>query len=395
MTPGSSPLLFAPPSERVGGFIAHLRLDGFPIGPAETMDALTLLDQICWPQAHNARLALKSMLSADKTNWDKFDELFDAYWFGRGVKSLAFEDGTQNNRRNTTQKRPELWNNILPPGALPPRGKLVDDTDDDVDGQVTQNILPSTNDVLGRTDMKNIVSPEDVAALEQLAEKLGKAMRDRLSRRRKQSTKGREIDIRRTIRRNLSKGGDPFDLVFRKRPKRPVNLVVLLDVSGSMQQYSRLFLAFLRGLLGPWLKTDAFLFHTRLVRITDALKDRDHGRAMARLTLMAEGFGGGTRIGHCLQTFNERYAKEALNTRSAVIVMSDGYDTGDPTSVAKQLARLKKRARRLIWLNPLAGWDNYEPIARGMAEALPHIDLFRAANSLESLAALEPELARL
>ncbi|NKB54757.1 MAG: VWA domain-containing protein [Alphaproteobacteria bacterium] len=384
-----------PPSERIGGFITHLRHNGFPVGPAETMDALALLNLVHWPQVHDTRLAFKSMLCADKANWEKFDELFDAYWFGRGVKTLVLQDEAQRSRRRDTAKRPDLWDSILPPGVLPARGKLADDATGDADGQTTQNIRASTRDVLARTDLRHIVSPDDVAAVEETAEKLAKAMRDRLSRRRKPSTKGREIDIRRTIRRNLSKGGDPFFLVRRKRPERPVNLIVLLDVSGSMQQYSRLFLAFLRGLLGPWLKTDAFLFHTRLVRITDALRDRDYGRAMDRMTLVAEGFGGGTRIGHCLQVFNEQYAKECLNTRSAVIVMSDGYDTDDPMSVAKQLARLKKRARRLIWLNPLAGWDNYEPVARGMAEALPHIDLFRAANSLESLAALEPELARL
>jgi len=383
------------PSESVSGFVAHLRLNGFPIGPAETMDALALLNQTPWPQSDAARLGLKTMLSADKANWDDFDALFDAYWFGRGVKTLAVHRDARSDRRQSERNRPDLWNNVLPPGVLPARGLVADDGDDDADGQTTQKIRASARDVLSRTDIRHIVSADDVAALEQLAERLARAMRDRLSRRRKPSAKGADIDIRRTIRRNLSKGGDPFDLVRRKRPDRPVNLVVLLDVSGSMQSYSRLFLAFLRGLLGQWLKTDAYFFHTRLVRITDALKDRDHGRAMERLTLMAEGFGGGTRIGHCLQVFNDQYAKQALNTRSVVIVISDGYDTDAPDAVAVQLARLKKRARRLIWLNPLAGWDNYEPVARGMAEALPHIDLFRAANRLEDLAALEPELARL
>jgi uncharacterized protein with von Willebrand factor type A (vWA) domain len=388
MTPGA-------PSECVSGFVAHLRLNGFPIGPAETIDALALLNQTPWPQSDAARLGLKTMLSADKANWDDFDALFDAYWFGRGVKTLAVHRDARSDRRQSERGRPDLWNNVLPPGVLPTRGLVADDGDDDAAGQATQKIRASTRDVLSRTDIRHIVSADDVAALEQLAERLARAMRDRLSRRRKPSAKGADIDIRRTIRRNLSKGGDPFDLVRRKRPDRPVNLVVLLDVSGSMQPYSRLFLAFLRGLLGQWLKTDAYFFHTRLVRITDALKDRDHGRAMERLTLMAEGFGGGTRIGHCLQVFNDQYAKQALNTRSVMIVMSDGYDTDAPDAVAMQLARLKKRARRLIWLNPLAGWDNYEPVARGMAKALPHIDLFRAANRLEDLAALEPELARL
>ncbi len=377
------------------GFVSHLRLNGFPVGPAETIAALGLLTQLKWPQLSEARLALKTMLSTDKSNWDQFDELFDVYWFSRGVKTLTFQENHRRPGPRRVPARPDLWNNILPPGGLPRRDNLADETNDNATGEIKQNTRASTRDILSSTDIGQIVSANDVAALEQLAHKLARAMRDRLSRRRKPAAKAHEIDIRRTIRRNLSKGGDPFDLVYRKRPERPVNLVVLLDVSGSMQQYSRLFLAFLRGLSGQWLKTEAFVFHTRLLRITEALKDHDHDRAMARLTLMAEGFGGGTRIGHSLADFNTHYAKELINTRSVVIIMSDGYDTGEPSSITTQLARLKKRARRLIWLNPLAGWDNYEPVARGMAEAMPHIDLFRAANSLESLAALEPELARL
>jgi uncharacterized protein with von Willebrand factor type A (vWA) domain len=170
---------------------------------------------------------------------------------------------------------------------------------------------------------------------------------------------------------------------------------VLLDVSGSMRLYSRYFLAFLRGLIGRWLKADAFLFHTRLVRVSEALSERDPSRAMARLSLLAEGFGGGTKIATSVKMFNDRFAKETLGSRAVVIVISDGYDTDPPEALAAQLARLKRRARRLVWLNPLLGWKDYAPVARAMAVALDYIDCFAAAHSLASLAALEGELARL
>ena len=375
------------PSEQVVGFIDQLRLNGFAVGPAETMDALAFLKDENGPAA---RLGLKSMLSQDRATWDKFDELFEAYWFDRGVKTMTPAASGQSARQRAALKPPEPWNTILPPGA-----SLAADDAEDASGQTNQNIMASGRDVLSRTDMRQIVAARDVAAVEELAEKLAHALRDRLSRRQKPAAHGARIDIRRTIRRNLSKGGDPFDLVYRKRPERPARLVVFLDVSGSMQPYGRLFLAFLRGLMGPWLKTDAYLFHTRLVRITEALAERDHNRAMERLTLMSQGYGGGTKIGHCLAVFNDQYAKQALKDRSVVIIVSDGYDTGEPALLARQLARLKRRARRLIWLNPLAGWDNYAPVARGMVAAWPHIDLFRPANTLASLAALEPEFARL
>jgi uncharacterized protein with von Willebrand factor type A (vWA) domain len=203
------------------------------------------------------------------------------------------------------------------------------------------------------------------------------------------------IDLRRTIRRNLSRGGEPIELRHKHRPERPVKLVVLLDASGSMSLYSRYFLNFVRGLIGRWLHADAFLFHTRLVHIAEALRERDPSVAMTRLSLMADGFGGGTRIATSLKTFNDRYAKETLDSRSVVIVMSDGYDTDPPQALAVELRRLKQRAHRLIWLNPLLGWKGYAPVARAMAVALDYVDCFATAHSLASLAALEGELARL
>lgn len=384
-------------TERVSGFIAHLRLNGFAVGPAETMDALAYLGAAGWPQPGSARLGLKCMLSANKANWDRFDTLFDIYWSGRGIKTMH-RAGPDQPRRGETRKRPELWDDLLPrqtpPDSLKPP-QDGDDADDEAPGAAKGRVLATARDVLESTDIRNLVTTKDVEEIEEHARRLARALRYRLSRRRKPNPRGAMINLRRTMRRNLSKGGEPFDLVYQKRPDRPVNLVVLLDVSGSMEQYSRIFLAFLRGLMGTGLKVEAFMFHTRLVHISKALSDTDHHRAMDRLTLMAEGFGGGTKIGDCLGHFNARHAKSVLNSRSVVIIMSDGYDTGDRPALARQLARLKKRTRRLIWLNPLAGWDNYQPVARGMAEALPHIDLFRPANTLASFAALEPELARL
>ena len=174
-----------------------------------------------------------------------------------------------------------------------------------------------------------------------------------------------------------------------------MRIVILLDVSGSMEQYSRFFLQFVKGLVGAWVESDAYLFHTRLVRVTEALRDSDPIRAMTRLALIAQGFGGGTRIAESLGVFNDRYAKMALNSRSVVVILSDGYDTGDASAMSGEMRRLRRRARRIVWLNPLLGWRGYEPVARAMAAALPHVDCFAAAHTLDALAAIEGELARL
>ena len=143
------------------------------------------------------------------------------------------------------------------------------------------------------------------------------------------------------------------------------------------------------------MQADAYLFHTRLVRITEALRDKDAMRAIGRMSLMADGFGGGSKIGPSLGRFADTYAKRFVDGRSVVMILSDGYDTAAPQILSDALAQLRKRGCKVIWLNPLKGWADYEPVAAGMAAALPHLDLFKAANTLGDLAALEKDLVTL
>lgn len=397
MTAAGTPLPSRPgPTARLRGFMAHLRLNGFAVGPGESETALAFLGASDPADATAARLALKTMLSGDRGQWERFDALFDAYWFGRGVRTVARAADQAGVRHDA--KRPAIWSRALPPerGEVPgPAARHDPEGGEAALPAGTGRLVASRREALQRADLRALVSPEDMAEAERLAERLARVLRYRLSRRRRPARRGDAIDLRRTIRRNLSKGGEPLELLRKHRPERPVNLVLLLDVSGSMKLYSRFFISFVRGLLGQWLRAEAFVFHTRLVHISDVLRERDRLRAMDRLSLMVEGFGGGTQIAAALKTFNDRHARAVLNSRSVVIVMSDGYDTDPPAALAVELARLKRRARRLIWLNPLLGWRDYAPVARAMAAALPYVDCFAAAHSLESLAALESELARL
>ena len=197
------------------------------------------------------------------------------------------------------------------------------------------------------------------------------------------------------MRASLATGGEPIRLLRKRRPGRARKIVALCDVSGSMSVYAQVFLAFLAGLMRADTAADAYLFHTRLVRITEALRDKDAMRAIGRMSLMADGFGGGSKIGPSLQLFADTYARRFVDGRSVVLILSDGYDTEPPALMDAALAKLKKRGCKIIWLNPLKGWADYTPVASGMAAALPHLDLFRAANTLGDLAALEQDLERL
>ena len=381
---------------RVAGFVAHLRRNDFALGPGESAAALALLGDIDGCDPRTVRLGLKSLLAGRKEEWERFDDLFEAYWQGRGRVRRRPAAPAADPRSRTP---PGPWRNHLAPpppagGAERARPPGVPDPDDD-EPRGTARAVASRRSTLARADLRHLADPAELAEAERLAARLARAMRHRISRRYRNAPRAPRLDLRRTVRRNLGRGGEPVDLVRRRRRDRPVRIVVLLDVSGSMEPYSRFFLQFVKGLAGAWTESDVFLFHTRLVRVTEAMRDHDSVRSMSRLALLAQGFGGGTRIAGSLAAFNDRYAKAALNRRSVVIILSDGYDTGDASAMSREMQRLRRRARRIVWLNPLLGWRGYEPVARAMAAALPFVDCFAPAHTLEALAAVEGELARL
>ena len=197
--------------------------------------------------------------------------------------------------------------------------------------------------VMGARDLRELVRPEEVAAAETVARRLGQALRDRRSRRRLAAARGDRLQFRKIIRQSLATGGEPLRLFYKRRPDRTPRLVVLCDVSGSMTVYAQVFLAFLAGLMRADPTADAYLFHTRLMRITEALRDKDAMRAIGRLSLMADGFGGGSKIGACLDLFASTYARRFVDGRTVVIILSDGYDTDPPDALGAALAEAMKR----------------------------------------------------
>lgn len=237
------------------------------------------------------------------------------------------------------------------------------------------------------------VSFIDAQMLEELAERLLRQMSQRLKRKMKANPKKGAIDVRKTIRQNMSRGGEPIILARKNRKARKQRLILLMDVSGSMDKYSFFLLRFICILQGHFEFVEAFIFSTKMIRITEFIQSPHLDENLKRLAKEADNWSSGTKIGECMAHFNEQYAKKLLNGSSTVIVLSDGLDTGEPSVLAKELKKIKLRTRQLVWLNPLKGNPQFQPIQRGMKAALPELDVFRSAHNLKSLLELEEFLA--
>jgi uncharacterized protein with von Willebrand factor type A (vWA) domain len=203
------------------------------------------------------------------------------------------------------------------------------------------------------------------------------------------------VDLRPVLRRNLTRGHDLIELPKRRRREAARPIVLIGDISGSMERYSRVLLHFVYGLAHSGTRVETFLFATRLTRVTKQLADRQGHRALARLARDVQDWGGGTRIGEALRTFNLRWARRVMRNGPIVLLVSDGWDRGDPAVLDRELARVRRSCRRLVWLNPLLGSASYEPLTRGMQAALQHVDDFLPAHNLESLEQLASHLRTL
>jgi uncharacterized protein with von Willebrand factor type A (vWA) domain len=252
--------------------------------------------------------------------------------------------------------------------------------------------MPGASDrsALVRKDFASFAAG-DLDEIGRIAERLARKLAARPGRRWTSAARGPRIDVRRTVRQSLSTGAEPLDLRFRRRKPRKTRIVALCDVSGSMDLYSRLLLQFLYALHGSVARVESFAFSTSLLRITDSLRARPFSSALDDLSQRVHDWSGGTRIGACLSTFNAEWPR-LVDRRTIVVVLSDGWDTGDPLELVAALENLKRRCRKLVWLNPLLGSPGYEPLARGMQAALPHVSVFAPAHDLESLRALEKHL---
>lgn len=384
-------------SAKLAAFLKTLRDSGFAVGLAEGQDAASLMAAGYVAKPGLLRSAFKHLFSARKSDWEKFDGIFDAFWLGKRVRSRSTTTGSAKSANNPSLKslpntRPEP--RIGGDTAMDqiPSGDGADDVDRSGEGRMEG---ASRADQLSEIDFRKMADPEQIEEAHQAAARLAHTMRTRLTRRDLARRRGYRLDLRRTIHGSISHGGVPITLVRRQRKEKPLRLVMLLDASGSMSMYTGVFLRFIHGVLDEFREAEAFLFHTRLAHVSDAMKEKDAARALDRLSIMAQGAGGGTKIGESLQTFNRWHAARVIHSRTVVMIVSDGYETGDAALLGREMAALGRRCRRIVWLNPMMAWEGYAPEAAGIKAALPHVDLYAPANTLKSLTALEPYLAKL
>ncbi|MGE5171576.1 MAG: vWA domain-containing protein [Rudaea sp.] len=365
---------------RLTGFSAFLHANGYGVGGGDAARVLATTARVGILDRDVLRWSLRALLCSHAAEWRRFDKLFDAYFLPPNRK--VFLQGTTDTPR---QREPARGNDDdEAPGAHPLRERE--------DERLAAHYTASRENALAATDFRELVSADDVRDIEALMRRFARRLRLLRLRREARALRGPHLDIRTTIRRSVERGGMPLSLAWKDRRRIRPRLVLLLDVSRSMSRYSFFYLRLARALSAELADVHSYVFHTRIHGISEALRDADPWRAQEKMHLLAEGWGGGTRIGECLSDFNRTHAPRRVHSRTAVIVVSDGYDTGEPPVLADALHRLHRRARRLVWINPLASRPQWTPASRAMRAALPHLDLLAPGADLATLERVLPDI---
>lgn len=349
-----------------------LREVGMEIGPGRLQDALAGLDAVDLTDQRDVYWTLRQTLVSRRDELDLFDRAFHA-WFLRAPVA------------------PPSRAVVVEPQAL----RLVSASaagEGEEAGDEPLEVGASAQEVLRERDFASM-SPEEFLRARRLMEELARRRPRRRSRRLRPDDRGDRLDLRRLVRRSLRTGGDPLERAFRTRKHVDRKLVVLCDVSGSMEAYTRALLLFLHAVVGTGSGVEAFAFGTRLSRLTPDLRTRDPEAALERAAERVLDWGSGTRIGASLKEFNDSWGRLALSRGAVMVIVSDGWEREDADLVGREMARLSRAAYAVVWVNPLKGNPNYQPLAGGMRAALPFVDRFLAGHNLSSLEELAAVLA--
>lgn len=368
-----------------------LRGLGLDVNPGRMIDLVNALEHVNIGRKADFYYAASTLLVHSREDQKLFDEAFNRFWQKPADGWEVWLPGLMQRRR------------LRKPLLTPPPLKAPEEAPPDSEGEAAAKDEPpivevtltySPREVLRHKNFADLTQ-EELQAMKQLMAQLVWQLGERRTRRRRPG-RGDLLDLRRTLRRNLKYGGDIVEWAKREPKYKPRPIVLIADISGSMERYTRLFLHFIYSLTaGLDQPVESFVFSTRLTRITRELQNRDVDQALRDVSKAVNDWSGGTRIGEALKTFNFYWGRRVLGRGAVVLLISDGWDRGEVELLDQEMARLHRSCHRLIWLNPLLGSPEYEPLTRGMAAALPHVDDFLPVHNLASLEELAMHLSKL
>ena len=368
-------------------FAGFLKSRGFRVFQTGIQDAIRSLQVVSIENRDDFFFSLRATLSSSDLEWDQFRSLFDEFWqrtAGEDAKADFPEPGTEEIANEDVQ------NQVISQDV---RGEKSESKNNESQKEWLEGVAYSALSRVEKSDLGKF-EKADIQVAQLLLKNMMEPFRLNLVRRSRRSRKKGNLDFPRTIRKSLKTGGTPLKLFFREKKKRLKRLVILADVSGSMDRYARFVMPFLLGLRGIGSKAEVFVFSTSLTPITFLIKHLSVDEALERVAREVPEWSGGTRIGYSLHQFNQGAGLRILSQRAVVVILSDGWDLGGKDLLRREMALLHGKAHSVIWLNPLAGDPDYEPICRGMNVAMPYIDHFLAADSLHSLKKAGNLLAR-
>jgi uncharacterized protein with von Willebrand factor type A (vWA) domain len=370
-------------SEQLGALARELRARGGRAGVGEVLQAHRALAAIGAWQREDSRLALRAVMCSSRADLPRFDAAFVA----------VFGEGPAPQRPDPLPRLGAIEREALPHAAIPGAEPQTSRREARLEAAPAAY---SDVELLVEKDFGDYTEEEFALARELIARLAARAplRRSRRLRALRSDRRGERLDLRATVHRSLALGGEPLRWRWREHTLRPRPVVLICDVSGSMAPYARMLLQYLHACVVARRRVEAFAFGTRLTRITNELAGRDHDRALARASEAVVDFSGGTRIGAALAQLNRQHGRR-LGRGAIVVILSDGWDRGDPELLGAEMARLRRSAHRLVWLNPLAADPRFEPLTRGMRAAIPHTDRLLAGNSIASLRALADLLEEL
>ncbi len=353
------------------------------VTPSEVIDAIRTADAVDISDRQEFKTALRSVLTARPEDIPLHDATFDEFWRTRLPDRFQEERGEEG----IATEDPNAQGEEMPQPQIAEGDRAEEDDEEGLDMP-----LYSPVEVLSGRDFSTFV-PDEMQEIARAIMIVARRLATRESRRYRSTQRGHAVDLRRTMRRNIKYGGTVVELARKKRKIRKPRIVLICDVSRSMDTYSKFLLQFIYALQNTLGKVESFVFSTRLTRVTDYFKTSDIYTALDRIAREVPDWSGGTRIGESLRSFNNEWSLRTVNKHTIVLIMSDGLDTGDASVLEHEMEQIQRRAARVIWLNPLLGNEDYRPLARGMSAALPHVNLFASAHNLASLQALGKYLA--